>query len=146
MFTRLRLLLLASLLLAAACSSVGTSANPTPIAATSPAETVGEYQTLSIDEFASVLQTEGDTYTVVNVHIPYEGEIEGTDVQAAYNDTAALTAALPDKNAPIILYCRSGRMSEIASQALVELGYTRVWDVPGGMNAWLDSGRDLINR
>jgi rhodanese-related sulfurtransferase len=36
-------------------------------------------------------------------------------------------------------------MSEQASQALLELGYTQVWDVPGGMNAWQDSGRVLSN-
>ena len=64
-------------------------------------------------------------------------------MQIPYNDIEALTSALPDKNAPIILYCRSGRMSEEASRALVELGYTQIWDVPGGMNAWQASEREL---
>jgi rhodanese-related sulfurtransferase len=131
MLTAIRALILAAILMVAGCSGVSPSATPASVA---------------IDEFASALETQGDVYTVVNVHIPYEGEIEGTDIQAAYNDIVVLTDALPDKNAPIILYCRSGRMSEIASQALVELGYSQVWDVPGGMNAWLDSGRNLINR
>jgi len=35
-------------------------------------------------------------------------------------------------------------MSEEASRALIELGYTQVWDVPGGMNAWQASGFELI--
>lgn len=103
------------------------------------------YQTLSIDEFSSILENESDAYTVVNVHIPYEGEVLNTDLQIAYNDVDALTSALPDRDAPIILYCRSGRMSEEASQVLLELGYTNVYDVPGGMNAWQDSGRELLN-
>jgi len=105
----------------------------------------GVYQTLTLDTFADILANRADDYTIVNVHIPYAGEIEGTDANIAYNDIEALTAALPDKDAPIILYCRSGNMSEQASQALLELGYTQVWDVPGGMNAWRDSGRELIN-
>jgi len=46
----------------------------------------------------------------------------------------------------VILYCRSGNMSEQASRALVEQGYTQVWDVPGGMVAWQNSGRKLIDR
>lgn len=105
----------------------------------------GVYQTLTLDAFADILANRADDYTIVNVHIPYAGEIEGTDSNIAYNDIEALTAALPDQGAPIILYCRSGNMSEQASQALLELGYTQVWDVPGGMNAWRDSGRELIN-
>jgi rhodanese-related sulfurtransferase len=52
---------------------------------------------------------------------------------------------LPDKDAPIILYCRSGRMSEGASRALLDLGYTQVWDVPGGMIAWERGGRELLD-
>jgi len=35
-------------------------------------------------------------------------------------------------------------MSEEASRALIELGYTQIWDVLGGMNAWQTSGRELI--
>lgn len=104
----------------------------------------GVYQTLTMDEFASILESQSDQYTVVNVHIPYEGEIEGTDEQIPYNDVSALMTALPDKDAPIILYCRSGRMSEIASQALIEQGYTQVWDVPGVMIAWEQSGRTIL--
>ncbi len=105
-----------------------------------------EVQTLTIDAFADILANQSDAYTVINVHIPYEGEVEETDAHIPYNDLDALTAALPDKDAPIILYCRSGRMSAEASEELVELGYTQVWDVPGGMNAWADSGREIIDQ
>lgn len=107
--------------------------------------TTGVYQTLTIDAFAAILANNRDDYTILNVHIPYAGEIEGTDANVPYNNIEALTTALPDKNAPIILYCRSGNMSEQASRALLELGYIQVWDVPGGMNAWRESGRDLVN-
>ncbi len=105
----------------------------------------GVYQTLTLDAFADILANHSDDYTIINVHIPYAGEIEGTDANIPYNDIQALTSALPDKDAPIILYCRSGNMSEQASHALLELGYTQVWDVPGGMNAWQESGRELIH-
>ncbi len=103
------------------------------------------YQTMSIDELAGVMADENDTFTVVNVHIPYEGEIEGTDYNVAYNDLDALTTTLTDKDAPIILYCRSGNMSEQAAQNLAELGYTQIYDVPGGMIAWESSGHILVS-
>lgn len=109
-------------------------------------DAVAMYRTMSIDELAAVMADRNRSYTVVNVHIPYAGEIEGTDYNAAFNDLDALTTTLPDKDAPIILYCRSGNMSEQATQALVDLGYTQVYDVPGGMAAWQSSGRMLVDR
>lgn len=105
-----------------------------------------EYRTLTIDEFADIVANHSSEYTIVNVHIPYAGEIADTDAFIPYDDLDALTAGLPDKNAPIILYCRSGRMSEEASHALVDRGYTQVWDVPGGMVAWQNSGREIVEK
>jgi rhodanese-related sulfurtransferase len=122
----------------AACSPSANSDSPTQEAAS------GSYQTLTIDEFASIIDSQDERYTIVNVHIPYEGEVAATDAHIPYNDIEALTDALPDKDAPIILYCRSGRMSEEASRALIDLGYTQVWDVPGGMIAWEQSARELL--
>ena len=105
----------------------------------------GEYRTLSIDELATIMENQSDAYTVINVHIPYAGEIEGTDANISYNDLDALTLALPDNDAPIIVYCRSGSMSQQATENLISAGYTQVYDVPGGMNAWQSSGRQLVN-
>lgn len=39
---------------------------------------------------------------------------------------SAIMSIAPDKNAPINLYCRSGRRSEIARQTLLNMGYTNV--------------------
>lgn len=42
---------------------------------------------------------------------------------------------LPDKDALILVYCRSGRRSKIASESLVTLGYTNVKEF-GGIIDW----------
>ncbi len=42
---------------------------------------------------------------------------------------------LHDKNAAIFVYCRSGRRSVTASEALVKMGYTKVYNL-GGINDW----------
>lgn len=128
-----------------ACSTSGTPVPEISESTVASNLSANSYQTLTIDEFASIVANESDQYTIVNVHIPYEGEIAETDLSIPYNDIEALTRALPDPNAPIILYCRSGRMSEEASRALIDLGYTQLWDVPGGMIAWESSGRELLN-
>jgi rhodanese-related sulfurtransferase len=80
----------------------------------------------------------------VNVHIPYEGEIESTDAQIPYDQTAQQLSQYPsDKAAKIVLYCRSGRMSSIAAKELVKAGYTNVWNLDGGMSAWEVQGLPL---
>lgn len=57
------------------------------------------------------------------------------------------TYRLPaDKNAKIVVYCMSGRMSAIASAELVQQGYTNILNLDDGMIGWERSGFTLINR
>jgi phage shock protein E len=83
---------------------------------------------------------------MVNVHIPYEGEIPETDLFVPYNQIDALQAALPDKDAPIVLYCRTGSMSTSAARALARDGYSNIMELDGGFIAWRAAGHELLNR
>jgi rhodanese-related sulfurtransferase len=86
-----------------------------------------------------------DSLFVVNVHTPYDGEIEGTDAFIAYDTITSSLAQLPeDKSTEILVYCRTGRMSAIAFQELTELGYTNVFDLTGGMEAWQAGGYEIL--
>jgi rhodanese-related sulfurtransferase len=82
---------------------------------------------------------------VINVHIPYEGEIENTDAFIAYDKIAGDSSLPKDKNTEILLYCRTGRMSEEAGAVLHEEGYTKVAHLEGGMKAWEAAGRPLVH-
>lgn len=100
---------------------------------------------LKSTELAVMLQEKD--FVFVNVHVPYEGEIANTDVFIPYDRIADNLDKLPkDKGAKIVLYCRSGRMSEIAAQALIQLGYARVSHLAGGMNDWKRSGNQIIEK
>jgi rhodanese-related sulfurtransferase len=84
-------------------------------------------------------------FILVNVHIPYEGEIEDTDAFIAYDSIADNLDKLPqDKSAKIVVYCRSGGMSAIAARELIRLGFTQVSDLAGGMIDWEKSGYEII--
>lgn len=86
-------------------------------------------------------------FTFVNVKTPYIGEIDGTDLYIPYDQLTARASQLPQaKDARILVYCRSGVESAQAAQALLDLGYTSVWNLDGGMNAWQSSGRTLVQK
>jgi molybdopterin/thiamine biosynthesis adenylyltransferase/rhodanese-related sulfurtransferase len=48
--------------------------------------------------------------------------------------------AIPDRDAPIVLYCAGGNRSALAARSLRELGYTNVASMAGGFTAWKRSG------
>ena len=64
-----------------------------------------------------------------------EGHIPGA-ILIPYDEVAQKAeGVLTDKNQLILVYCRSGRRSKIAAQALVELGYTNIREF-GGIIDW----------
>ena len=79
-------------------------------------------------------------FTLINVHIPYEGELPQTDYRIPYNKIEQNIDKLPDKNQTLVVYCRSGSMSTAAAGTLISLGYTKVIELKGGFNAWKRAG------
>ena len=108
-----------------------------------PVEGGGSYTNVNVAGLAAML-AEKD-FTFVNVHVPYEGDIGGTDLSIPFDQIGASLAKLPsDRGAKVVLYCRSGRMSEIAARTLVKLGFRNLWNVDGGMVAWEEAGYPLV--
>ena len=105
----------------------------------------GAYTDVTPSQLRAMLN--GKDFLFVNVHIPYEGEIEPTDAFVPYDAIEPNLGKFPaDKHAKIFLYCRSGRMSAIAARTLVKLGYTNVWNLAGGMVAWEEQGYPLKHK
>lgn len=99
----------------------------------------GTYTDISVSELQTML--ENKDFTFVNVHIPFEGDLPNTDLSIPYDEIDQNLDKLPsDKDSKIVLYCRSGNMSSTAAETLVGLGYTNVWNLDGGFNAWEQAG------
>ena len=71
---------------------------------------------------------EPDEYAVG--HIPGAKLLPLDDIE----DTD-LSEILPDKQARILIYCRTGRRSALAAAQLFDLGYPHLYDL-GGLNGW----------
>ena len=143
-------LLFALGLVVAACTG---ATQPTQEQATSPPAQVQEnaqlsknadgYTDITVEQLAAILPEKD--FTLVNVHIPYAGDIPQTDTSIPFDEIDQNLDQLPGKDAPIVLYCRSGSMSTQAAKTLASLGYTNILELDGGMNAWKSAGNELIN-
>ncbi len=69
------------------------------------------------------------------------GAIPGTDLNIDYREIgrrhSELGVGLDDH---IVVYCQSGKRSNIAADTLSDLGYKNVYNIRGSMNAWLQAG------
>lgn len=104
----------------------------------------GSYKNVSASELNSMFKNKD--FVLVNVHIPFAGDIPNTDLSIPYDqitESSYLSQLPEDKDAKIVLYCRSGRMSQIASEELVALGYTNIWNFKNGMGEWEQAGYSL---
>ena len=134
-------------MLLVACSAGGAGESTPAEGATGKRVEVagGAYSDISVAELQAMF--ENKDFLFVNVHIPFEGDIHDTDLSVAYDEISQHLDQLPeDKNAKIVLYCRSGRMSSIAAEELVKAGYTDVYNLAGGFNAWEAAGLPVEGR
>jgi rhodanese-related sulfurtransferase len=100
------------------------------------------YNQISVEELQTILKDKD--FLLINVHIPFAGDIPNTDLSIPYNQIEENINQLPsDKNAKIVMYCRSGSVSRQAASTLAEIGCSNIYDLSGGMNAWQQAGLPL---
>ncbi|MCO6453058.1 MAG: rhodanese-like domain-containing protein [Caldilineales bacterium] len=133
-------ILFLSILVLAACSP-GQKQSSAP---TVPEKNADGYTDISVDQLAEMLQNKD--FTLVNVHIPYEGDLPQTDLSIPYNEIDQHLDQLPGKDEPIVLYCNSGNMSTQAARTLAQLGYTNLMELDGGFTAWKAAGNEFLHK
>ena len=138
---------LLSVLVLAGCDKT-TSAAPTAVASAKGLPDLSKnsfgFTDLSVEQLASSMASKN--FTLVNVHVPDQGNLPGTDLSIPFDQITNRLDQLPGKDAPIVLYCRSGGMSTQAAAALAAAGYSKVYELDGGFNAWAASGREFTGK
>ncbi len=95
------------------------------------------FEQITAEQAKIIMDTE-ESYIIIDARTAEEfseGHIEGAILIPEYEIAARAENELPDKDALILVYCRSGRRSKIASEELVKLGYTNVKEF-GGIIDW----------
>ena len=95
------------------------------------------YMNITAEEAKEIMDTE-EGYIILDVRTQEEydeGHIPGAIVISHEEIEEKAEGMLPDKNQLLLVYCRSGRRSKIAAEALVELGYTNIKEF-GGIIDW----------
>ncbi len=95
------------------------------------------YEQITQQRAKEIMETQKD-YIIIDARTTEEfneGHIENAILIPEYEIAERAEKELPDKAALILVYCRSGRRSKIASEELVKLGYTNVKEF-GGIIDW----------
>ena len=95
------------------------------------------YVNITAEEAKQIMDTE-EGYVILDVRTQEEydqGHIPGAIVISHEEIAEKADEVLTDKDQLILVYCRSGRRSKIAAEALVELGYTNIKEF-GGIIDW----------
>ena len=90
-----------------------------------------------IEPAAAIRLLDAGKATAVDVREPDEfavGHIPGAKLLPLGEVLSRAAEVLPDKNAPWLIYCRTGRRSADAVQKLASLGYENLYDLGGILN------------
>ena len=93
------------------------------------------YHKISAEEAYEMMSSQ-EVVVDVRTREEYDGgHIENAVLVPNESIGSEMPEALPDKEATLLIYCRSGRRSKDATQKLLELGYQSVYDF-GGVIDW----------
>jgi len=126
---------------------IGIVALLTLCASCSNSKSRGEVQLVSPMEVYEAVYGE-DSLQLVDVRTEDEYEVShlknAQNICVTSNDFKEKAASL-DKAKPVYVYCKKGGRSAKAASILKEMGFTKVYDLQGGLTSWEQEGLETIN-
>lgn len=100
-------------------------------------QTAGVYKKISAKEAKDLIDAGGVILIDARTQPEFDqGHIESAILLPEYEVAQKAEQLIPDKDAKILVYCRTGRRSAIAAKELIRLGYTDVSDFGGLQTDW----------
>jgi len=97
--------------------------------------------TISVADAKALLDKGGATFLDVREPKEYKsGHIPGAMNVPRGLLEFQIEKKIPDKNAVVAVYCKSGGRSCLASDTLVKMGYKNIKNIDGGWKAWAKAG------
>jgi rhodanese-related sulfurtransferase len=142
----MRVVIVSWLLTGALAAHAGTPASPPAVpavSATAPAA-ASAVRTVAPDALLARQAAKDRDLVVLDVRTPEEfaaGHVPGA-VNVPHDQVAARLGELGKfRDNDVVVYCRSGRRSELALSVLEQAGFKRLGHLEGDMNAWSAAGR-----
>lgn len=107
-------------------------------------QTQGHPEYITVDEFYE--QRDAMDVIVLDVRTPVEveqGNIPGAIHIDYYDDNFQQELEELDKSKAYLVYCKSGGRSNDAAVRMINMGFSKIYDLEGGIAAWLEAGYEL---
>lgn len=101
---------------------------------------------LTAEQFISLQANPPAGFLILDVRTPEEfhaGRINGAVSVDLHQDFKAKVNEFP-RDAPVLVYCRTGNRSNQAVKILQTMGFTRIFHFTGGMQAWEKAGLPVL--
>ena len=103
------------------------------------------YGAISPEEAATILAllSEDEDFVLLDIRTPAEvesGHIPGATMLDFYSPVFRDELAALDHDATYLIYCRTGNRTSQTRTLMAELGFTRVYDLGGGITQWIAQG------
>ena len=130
-----------------ACSNEATTGNDTKTTSENTPQQKSESFTVSPSIFKEKMEAENGT--ILDVRTPEE-VAEGIIPNAVtinINDADFETQLNKlDKSKPVYVYCKAGGRSSRATDMMMKNGFTLVYNLDGGIDAWVEEGFNIIKK
>lgn len=136
---------------AASADSGTTASEETPNYNTDPSKDIFEQPNdrvmdISLDEMEELITGGGENYNVIDVRTPEEWAqgVIGDPLKIDWFDANWEKEIYKlDKNRLYAVYCAAGGRSSKAVKKMKELGFAKVYNLPGGFGAWQAAGKPV---
>ena len=100
---------------------------------------------VTVEQFKNLLIEQGGT--ILDVRTPEEwaeGIIAKAEKINYYSDNFSAEVEKLEKKQPVFVYCKKGGRSSSAADILKEKGFVKIYNLDGGITAWIDAGNETV--